>query len=66
LLYTAVAINLSILVWGDEYAFPRALHEIFLTGALALLAVNRWVTRGLSAGALALWLTWAVNRYGSP
>jgi hypothetical protein len=70
LVYLGLAIMYSQLIWRDEYAFPRALHELFLTASLALLASHatwtRWITRLASVGALALSMQLVLERAASP
>lgn len=66
LLYAAVAPLYGNLIWEDEYAFPRALHEAFVMGVLALVAVNKWMPRFLAVSTLIVWWGWAVDRYSYP
>jgi hypothetical protein len=64
MLYAGLAIFYSAFVWRDEYAFPRALHEVFLTAALALLSANAWIVRLLTLPTLWLWVAFALRSSG--
>ena len=56
----------SIYVWRDEWAFLRALNELFLTAAVALLARGVWSTRMLGTATLAAWIWFIVRNAATP
>ena len=66
LLYAGLALFYSALIWRDEAAYPRALHEVWLTASLALLSGNVWIIRFLTIPTLWLWLAIALNRATPP
>jgi hypothetical protein len=63
-LYAGLALFYSAFVWRDEYAFPRALHELFLVAALVLLSANAWIIRALTVPTLWLWVAFALRSAG--
>jgi hypothetical protein len=58
-LYAAAASLYTTFVWRDEYAYLRALHELELCAALALLAAGVWATRLMGAATSVMWLAFA-------
>lgn len=65
-LYAVLALLYTAYVWHDDYAYLRALHELFLTASLALLLVNAWITRALELVAVVLWLAFALQSGPAP
>jgi hypothetical protein len=65
-LYAMLALVYASYIWQDAYAYLRALHELFLTAALALLAVSVWPTRVLGLATVALWVAFALQTGGAP
>jgi hypothetical protein len=61
LLYAALALVYTSYIWHDDYAYLRALHELFLTASLALLGVSVWAARGLGLATTVLWLAFALQ-----
>ena len=65
-LYAILALFYTSYVWQDDYAYLRALHELFLTASLALLAVSVWATRALGLAAVVLWVAFALQSGPAP
>jgi hypothetical protein len=61
MLYAILALLYGAYIWQDNRAYPRALHELFLTAALALLAASVWFTRVLGLAAVVVWLAVAIQ-----
>jgi len=59
--YAVLALFYASYVWQDDYAYLRALHELFLTASLALLTVNVWATRVLNLATVGLWAAFALQ-----
>ena len=64
--YAALALLYGSFIWHDPYAYLRALHELFLTGSLALLAVSVWATRALGVATVAAWVAFAMQHGRAP
>jgi hypothetical protein len=65
-LYALVALLYTSYIWQDDYAYLRALHELFLTASLALLVASVWATRALGLAAVALWVAFALQSGPAP
>jgi hypothetical protein len=65
-LYAILALFYGSYIWQDDYAYLRALHELFLTGSLALLAVSVWATRALGLAGVVLWVAFALQSGPAP
>jgi hypothetical protein len=65
-IYLLAGLFYSNFVWHDDRAWLRALHEVYLTGALALLATSLWIPRGLGLGAGAACLLAIAQRGWAP
>jgi hypothetical protein len=64
--YAMLALFFTPFVWGDDHSYLRALHELFLMGALALLARTIWITRALSLVTCGLWVLFALQSGPAP
>jgi hypothetical protein len=65
-IYFVAAVFYSTYIWQDDYAYLRAVHELFLCAALSLIAAATWFTRGLALSTVVLWFSSAVQRGFNP
>jgi hypothetical protein len=64
--YALLMLVYGVYIWQDAYAYVRVLHELFLTGVLAMLVVSRWLPRLFGLGAVLVWLAFALQTGPSP
>jgi hypothetical protein len=61
MLYAILALLYAGYIWQDDHSYLRALHELYLTAGLALLAASVWFTRVLGAATVVVWLAFALQ-----
>ncbi|MGI9148504.1 MAG: hypothetical protein ACR2IK_18455 [Chloroflexota bacterium] len=66
LLYAILALFYASYIWQDDYAYLRALHELSLTGGLAVLAVSVWAARALGLTGVVLWVAFVLQSGPAP
>jgi hypothetical protein len=64
--YSLLALVYGVYIWHDADAYVRVLHELFLTGVLAMLVVSRWLPRLFGVGTILVWFAFAMQTGPSP
>jgi len=56
LLYAGLAVVLSSFVWVEDWAFMRALSELYVLGALIVITTGGWRAKLVGAGTGGIWV----------
>ncbi len=65
-LYAVAALLYSSVIWQDDYAFMRALHELFVTASLSFIGAGVWAGRTIGSSTFLVWLGSAIGRGHAP
>lgn len=64
--YAGLALLYTTFIWRDDHSYLRALHELFLTAALALLAASTWAPRVLAPATILASVVFALQTGWAP